>query len=52
MSKFEKLHKIILRKRTKYPDSEKFAQYLMRQGFNYSDVLDELSLAEDSSLGA
>ena len=46
------LHKIILRKRAKYPDREKFAQYLMRQGFNYSDVLDELSLAEDSSLGA
>ena len=37
------LRKIIARKAKKYPDEQKLIQYLMRQGFNYSDILDELS---------
>ena len=37
------LRKIIARKAKKYPDEQKLIQHLMRQGFNYSDILDELS---------
>lgn len=37
------LRKIIAKKAGRYPDQQKFIQYLLRQGFNYSDVLDELS---------
>ena len=37
------LRKIIARKAKKYPDEQKLIQYLLRQGFNYSDILDELS---------
>jgi regulatory protein len=37
------LRKIIAHKAKKYPDEQKLIQYLMRQGFNYSDILDELS---------
>lgn len=37
------LRKIIARKAKKYPDQQKLIQYLLRQGFNYSDILDELS---------
>ena len=37
------LQKVIARKANKYPDQQKLIQYLVRQGFNYSDVLDELS---------
>ena len=39
----EELQKAIARKANKYPDQQKLIQYLVRQGFNYSDVLDELS---------
>ena len=39
----EELRKIIARKAKKYPDGQKLIQYLLRQGFNYSDILDELS---------
>ena len=39
----EELQKVIARKANKYPDQQKLIQYLVRQGFNYSDVLDELS---------
>ncbi len=42
------LRKVIAKKSTRYPDEQKFVQYLVRLGFNYSDILDELSL-EDSS---
>ena len=37
------LRKMIARKAKKYPDEQKLIQYLLRQGFNYSDILDELS---------
>lgn len=45
----EELRKIIARKAKKYPDEQKLVQYLLRQGFNYSDISDELSLTADSS---
>ena len=41
------LRKIIARKRARYGDEQKLIQYLLRQGFNYSDVVDELT--DDSS---
>ena len=37
------LKKVIARKANKYPDQQKLIQYLLRQGFNYSDILEELS---------
>jgi len=39
----EELRKVIARKSARYDDQQKLIQYLMRQGFNYSDILDELS---------
>ena len=45
----DELRKVIARKQNKYDDRQKLIQYLMRQGFNYSDVLEELSETEDSS---
>lgn len=32
------LEKIIAKKRSRYPDRQKFMQYLVRQGFSYDDV--------------
>lgn len=32
------LQKIITKKRSKYPDEQKFMQYLARQGFRYDDI--------------
>jgi regulatory protein len=46
----DELAKIIAKKRHKYPDEQKLIQYLVRAGFNYSDVLDALSA--DASSGA
>ena len=34
----EELAKIIVKKRNKYPDDQKFIMYLVRQGFSYEDV--------------
>lgn len=44
----DELRKIIAKKRNRYPDQQKFIQYLLRQGFNYSDILDELTSIESS----
>lgn len=49
-SEIEELRKIIARKAKKYPDEQKLIQYLLRQGFNYSDISDELSSIESSSV--
>lgn len=46
----DELTKIIAKKRHKYSDDQKLIQYLLRAGFNYSDVLDALSA--DASSGA
>ena len=42
------LQKIIARKRARYDDEQKFIQYLLRQGFNYSDIVDELAVDSSS----
>lgn len=34
----EELAKIVSKKRAKYPDNQKFMQYLARQGFSYDDI--------------
>lgn len=34
----EELQKIIVKKRNRYPDNQKFMQYLARQGFGYDDI--------------
>lgn len=34
----EELAKIIAKKRARYPDDQKFMQYLARQGFSYDDI--------------
>ena len=34
----DELAKIIAKKRAKYPDDQKFMQYLARQGFSYDDI--------------
>jgi len=34
----DELHKVIAKKRSKYPDDQKFMQYLARQGFSYDDI--------------
>lgn len=46
----EELKKVIARKRHKYSDEKKLVQYLLRQGFNYSDITD--SLSDAPSFGA
>ena len=42
------LRKIIERKRARYDDEQKLIQYLLRQGFNYSDIVDELTVDSSS----
>lgn len=42
----EELRKVIARKSNRYADRQKLIQYLIRQGFTYSDILDELSSSE------
>ncbi|MBR1939215.1 RecX family transcriptional regulator [Candidatus Saccharibacteria bacterium] len=45
----DELRKVIAKRQKRYDDQQKFIQYLVRQGFNYSDVLDELSREADDS---
>lgn len=44
----DELRKIIAKKRAKYPDEQKLIQYLLRAGFNYSDISDALSESVES----
>lgn len=44
----KELKKVIAKKAKKYPDEQKLIQYLLRQGFNYSDVLEALSAVSSS----
>lgn len=37
------LQKIIVKKRARYPDEQKFIQYLARQGFSFDDIKQALS---------
>ncbi len=39
----DELAKIIAKKRARYPDEQKFMQYLARQGFSYDDIKTALS---------
>lgn len=39
----DELAKIIAKKRARYPDEQKFMQYLARQGFSYDDIKEALS---------
>lgn len=39
----DELAKIIAKKRNKYPDEQKFMQYLARQGFGYDDIKSALT---------
>lgn len=39
----DELAKIIAKKRGRYPDDQKFMQYLARQGFSYDDIKSALS---------
>lgn len=41
----DELAKIIAKKRARYPDEQKFMQYLARQGFSYDDI--KAALAEE-----
>ncbi|NCU29414.1 hypothetical protein EOM60_02265 [Candidatus Saccharibacteria bacterium] len=34
----DELQKVIAKKRARYPDEQKFKQYLARQGFNFDDI--------------
>lgn len=43
------LEKIIARKQARYPDRQKFIQYLMRQGFSYDDVVSAVDAAESGA---
>ncbi len=42
----DELQKIIAKKRAKYPDEQKFMQYLARQGFSYEDIKTALSTTD------
>ena len=44
----KELKKVIAKKAKKYPEEQKLIQYLLRQGFNYSDVLEALSTVSSS----
>lgn len=41
------LEKIIAKKRNRYPDDQKFMQYLARQGFSYDDIKSALTSVDD-----
>lgn len=41
------LKKVIAKKRSKYPDNQKFMQYLARQGFSYDDIKTALGDIQD-----
>lgn len=43
----DELQKIIAKKRSRYPDNQKFTQYLVRQGFSYDDVKSALAENQD-----
>ncbi|MEO7904395.1 MAG: regulatory protein RecX [Candidatus Saccharimonadales bacterium] len=42
----DEIHKIIAKKRNRYPDDQKLMQYLARQGFNYDDIKQALIKSE------
>lgn len=43
----DELHKVIAKKQSRYPDEQKFIQYLARQGFAYDDIKSALQKLDD-----
>lgn len=43
----DEMQKIILKKRSKYPDDKKLVKYLLGQGFEYDDVKKAVNFKED-----
>ena len=43
----EELRKVIAKRQRRYSDPQKFTQYLLRQGFKYGDICDELKQEYD-----
>jgi regulatory protein len=43
----DELAKMIAKKRSKYPDEQKFMQYLARQGFGYDAIKSALATADE-----
>jgi regulatory protein len=41
------LQKIVIKKRSKYPDDKKFISYLVRLGFDYDDIKQVLSINDE-----
>lgn len=46
----DELQKIIVKKRARYPDSQKFMQYLARQGFSYDDIKQALNYDSEDEI--
>lgn len=46
----DELQKVIAKKHARYPDEQKFIQYLMRQGFRYDDIKQALGAKDDNYL--
>lgn len=43
----QELSKVIAKKHARYPDRQKFIQYLARQGFRYDDIVEALDSKEE-----
>lgn len=43
----DELQKMIIKKRSRYPDNQKLMQYLARQGFAYDDIKQALEASDD-----
>jgi regulatory protein len=43
----DELQKIIAKKRSRYPEEQKFMHYLARQGFSYDDIKSALSVTDN-----
>lgn len=43
------LEKVIAKKQRRYPDQQKFIQYLARQGFSYDDITQALKAQQDQA---
>jgi regulatory protein len=46
-SDYDELAKVIAKKQGRYPDRQKFMQYLARQGFSYDDIKQALDTSSD-----
>lgn len=46
----DELHKVIAKKRRRYPDDKSLIAYLARQGFRYDDIMQALATSDDDSI--